>query len=197
MTIFEQYYEDNYIKWVKCLAHMIRNREEAEDRIQDIFVSLLPRTEFCEDLIAKNKMDLYFWCAVANQRAQVFRKKYKQLSTVGIDADNIDFLSSISTDSRGCMTVGVVAELELEDFYIKAVKLLENPRKLPSECGFETVGDVRQFILIQYARNGRTFQEIGELVNMTHQNIAAHYGKLVVILTPMIEDFIGRKLDPK
>ena len=193
VTTFEKYYSDNHIKWVNLLAAMIHDKEEAEDRVQDIFVSLIPRKEFCENLIAKGNMDKYLWTSVAHQRAQVFRKQYKQLPTVSIDADNIDFLSSIQGFTGRDMMVG--EEAELEDFYKGAMELLENPRKLTSECGFENVGEVQQYILVQYARNGRTFQEIGKLIGMTHQNIAAHYGKIVITLTPMIEKFIGKKLN--
>ncbi len=189
---FEQYYAANYIKWVDLLASMIHDREEAEDRIQNIFLLLIPRKEFCGGLIARNEMDKYLWCAITRQRAQVFREKYKQPHTISIDPDNIDFLSSLGGSTSDTT---VSEEAELEDFYKKAIGLLENPRKLPSECGFETVGEVQQYILIQYARNGRTFQEIGDLIGMTYQNVAVHYSKIVVILTPIIEEFIGRKLD--
>ncbi len=194
MIKFERYYNDNYDKWVNLLTNMIHDREEAEDRIQNIFVGLIPRTEFCEGLITRGEMDKYLWCVVTRQRAQVFREKYKHPPTVSIDTDNIDFLSSISGGGRD-MAVGT--EVELEDFYKKAIGLLVNPRKLTSECGIDNVGDVRQYILVQYARNGRTFQEIGQLLSTTGQNVAAHYSKIVVILTPMIEEFIGRKLNPK
>ena len=192
MITLEQYYDDNYIKWVNLLTAMIHDREEAEDRVQDIFISLLSRKEFCEGLIARGEMDKYLWCAVTRQRTQVFREQYKRVPTVSIDADNVDFLSSIQESNQD---ITATEKVELEDFYKEAVELLDNSRRLISECGFETVGEVRQYIFIQYVQNGRTFQEIGKLIGMTHQNISVHYKKIVVILTPMIEEFIGRKLN--
>lgn len=189
---FSQYYADNFKRWVDLLTASIHDREEAEDRIQNIFVSLLPREEFCKNLIAEGKINAYIWSSVTRQRAQVFRERYKRVPAVSIDADNIDFLSSIQGRNQD---ITVIEKVGLEDFYKKAIELLENSRKPVSECGFETVGEIRQYIFVQYARNGRTFEKIGELIGMTHQNVAAHYKKIKVILIPMIEEFIGWELN--
>ncbi|KKN05756.1 hypothetical protein LCGC14_1084090 [marine sediment metagenome] len=191
MTTFEQYYADNFQRWVDLLTKYIHDREEAEDRVQNIFVSLLPREKLCRDLIAEGKINAYVWGSVIRQRANVFRGQYKRVHTVSIDADNVDFLSSIQGNNQD---ITVTEKAELEDFYKKAIELLRNPRKPLLKCGFGTVGEVRQYIFIQYARNGRTFQEIGELIGTTYQNVAVHYKKIIVILTPMIEEFIEGKI---
>ena len=189
---FEQYYAENFKKWVDLLTVRIKDRDEAEDRVQNIFTRLIPRKEFCEDLIAKREMDKYIQSAISRQRAQVYREQQKQIPTVSIDPNNIDFLSSIR-DNRVGMGL-CYDEVELNDFYETALKCLAKGRKLSGES-FETVGELRQYIFVQYCRNGRTLQEIGELVGLSHQNISVHLGRIITILTPMISAFIGQGIN--
>lgn len=191
MTITE-YYTNNFKKWVDLLAVMIHDREEAEDRVQDVFVKLLEREEKFLDLIKQGEIDKYLYCVMANQRAQVFRKQYKQPPMVSIDTENIDFLSSLR---EGAQDMTTTEGLELEDFYETAVALLQNSRRPIGNCGFGTIGEVWQYIFVQYARNGRTLTEIGDLLTMTHQNVSQHYSTIKAILLPAVEEFIGRKLD--
>ncbi len=189
---FEQYYIRRFSYWVDLLTVRIKDRAEAEDRVQDIFTQLIPRKDFCEALIEKGEMDDYIGNAIGRQRAQVYREQQKQIPTTSIDPDNIDFLSSIR-DNRVGMGL-CYDEVELNDFYEAAVKCLAAGRKLPGGS-FETVGELRQYIFIQYCRNGRTFKEIGKLVGLSLQNIAVHYERIVTILTPMISAFINRPLN--
>ncbi len=191
MTL-DKYYSDNCTRLVLQLAKKIGNLEEAEDRVQNVFMSLFARKEFCEDLIAKKEFDKYVQGAINRQPAQVLREQYRQVPTVSIDSDNIDFLSSIRHNDNDWG----LCERELKDFYEAAVECLAGGRKLPSGS-FNTVGELRQYIFIQYCQNGRTFQEIGELVGLSLQNISLHFARIVTILTPMIEAFIGRKLNSK
>lgn len=188
--IFETYYSDTFQKWVDHLATKIGNREEAEDKVQEVFTRLFPRKDFCEDLIEKGEMDAYIQGAINLQPAQVFREQIRQVPTVSIDADNIDFLSSIRADHPDCE----MGEIELDDFYETAIKLLENDRKLPDNS-FETEGELWQYIFVQHCRNGRTFEEIRDFVGCSHQNISAHFKGIVTILTPLIKRFIGGKLN--
>ncbi|KKM20482.1 hypothetical protein LCGC14_1644970 [marine sediment metagenome] len=189
---FEQYYADKFEYWVDLLTVRIKDRAEAEDRVQDIFTGLITRKDFCEGLIEKGEMDDYIGDAIGRQRAQVYREKQRQVPTTSIDPDNIDFLSSIR-DNRVGMRL-CYDGVELNDFYETAIKCLVGGRKLPGGS-FETVGELRQYIFIQYCQNGRTFKEIGELVGLSLQNIAVHYKRIVTILTPTIERFIGRGLN--
>jgi hypothetical protein len=187
---FEEYYEKTFGQYVNYLTGKL-SREEAEDRVQNVFLSLLPRKEFCEELIEKGELEKYIQGAINRQPAQVLREQYRRVSTVSLDADNIDFLSSIRDTQHGGE---VTDEVELDNFYKTAVKCLASGRKL-SGGSFETVGELWQYIFIQYCRNGRTFQEAGKLVGLSHQNISAHFARIVTILTPMIEAFIGRKIE--
>ncbi len=187
---FDQYYADNFERWVNLLAKRIRDRNEAEDRVQDIFTSLIPRKDFCEGLIERGAFDKYIQSAIGRQRAQIYREECRRPPTVSIDSDNIDFLSSIRDIQHGGE---VTDEVELNSFYEAAVKCLGGGRKLSGGC-FETVGELRQYIFVHHCRNGRTFQEIGELVELSHQNISTHFARIVTILTPMIEAFTGKKL---
>ena len=190
---FEQYYSDNFERWVKYLTRLIHNPEEAEDRVQDIFASFLPRKKFCEEIIQRDEdgFDRYVLRAIILQTAQIRRERDKRVPTVSIDADNIDLISSIRDNRLNMEQQGI----ELNDLYETATKLLEDSRKLASDCGFETVGELRQYIFIQYCRNGRTLDEIGELVKLSHQNISLHYGRIITILTPLIESFTKLKVN--
>ena len=189
---FEQYYIRRFPYWVDLLTVRIKDRAEAEDRVQDIFTGLITRKDFCEGLIEKGEMDDYIGNAIGRQRAQVYREKQRQVPTTSIDSNNIDFLSSIR-DNRAGMEL-CYDEVELNDFYETALKCLAKGRKLPGGS-FETVGELRQYIFIQYCQNGRTFKEVGELVGLSLQNIAVHYERIVTILTPMISAFINKKID--
>ncbi len=120
MKTTEQYYSDNFTKWVNLLTTMIHDREEAEDHVQDIFVRLFSRKEFCEGLIARGEMDKYLWCAVTRQRTQVFREQYKRVPTVSIDADNVDFLSSIQESNQD---ITATEKVELEDFFSQSMMI--------------------------------------------------------------------------
>jgi len=191
MTL-EEYYEKTFNRYVDYLTERI-SREEAEDRVQNVFMSLFTRKDFCEDLIQKGEFEKYVQGAINRQPAQALREQYQQGPAISIDADNIDFLSSMRSNRVGIKLC--CGDVELNDFYDEAVKLLGNPRKLISNCGFETVGELRQYIFVQYCRNSRTFEEIGGLVGCSLQNIFIHYGKIVTILTPLIERFIGRRLN--
>ncbi len=191
MTL-EEYYEKTFGQYVNYLTGKI-SREEAEDRVQNVFMSLFARREFCELLIEHDEFDRYVQGAINRQPAQALREQYRRVSTVSIDPDNIDFLSSIRDTQHGGE---VTNEIELNDFYEEAsVKLLENTRLLYDPSAFETVGELRQYIFVQYCRNNRTFPEIGKLVGQSHQSISLHFGRIVTILTPMIEAFIGKKLN--
>ncbi len=199
---FEQYYAENFEKWVGLLTARIKDHDEAEDRVQDIFTRLIPRKEFCKDLIEKGEMDKYIQGTLGRQRAQIYREQRRQVPTVSIGEHNIDFLSSIKRQSPSVALGGfcpmsanskISGGIELNDFYDGAVKLLEDTRKITSDCGFETVGELRQYIFVQYARNGQTLQEIGEVVGLSHQNISVHYKRIVTILMPTIEAFIEKK----
>ena len=189
MTL-EQYYADNFEEYVNYLIGKL-SKEEAEDRVQNVFLSLFARKEFYNDLIEKGELGKYIQGAINRQPAQAFREKYRQVPTVSIDPDNIDFLSSIRDTQHGGE---VTDEVELNDFYEAALKCLAKGRKLPGGS-FETAGELRQYIFVQYCRNSRTLQEIGELVGLSHQNISVHYKRIVTILTPMISAFTEIKLD--
>ena len=193
--IFEEYYADNFERWVKYLTRLIHDPEEAEDRVQNIFASFLPRKKFCEEIILRDEdgFDRYVLRAIILQTAQIRRERDKRVPTVSIDADNIDLISSIRDNQVGMELC--YETVELNDFYNEAKKLLEDSRKLTSDCGFETVGELRQYIFIQYCRNGRTLDEIGELVGLSHQNISLHYGRIITILTPLIESFTKLKVN--
>ncbi len=184
MTL-EKHYADNFEKYVGYLTGKI-SREEAEDRVQNVFLSLFARKEFCELLIQQDEFDKYVQGAINRQPAQALREKYRQVPTISIEPDNIDFLSSIRDTQHGGE---VTNEVELNDFYGRATKLLENPREPISDCGFETVGELRQYIFTQYCRNGRTFEEIGELVGQSFANVSKHYARIMTILTPTAERF--------
>ncbi len=187
---FDKYYANNFEKWVNLLAKRIKDRNEAEDRVQNIFISLIPRKDFCEGLIERGEFDKYIQSAVGRQRAQVYREQQRHPPTVSIDSDNIDFLSSIRDTQHG----GEVTDsVELNSFYEAAVKCLGGGRKLSGDC-FETVGELRQYIFVHYCRNGRTFKEIGDLVGLSHQNISIHFARIVTILTPMISASTKREL---
>lgn len=182
---FEEYYEKTFGRYVDYLTGKL-SREEAENRVQDVFMSLLSRKELCEDLIEKGEFDKYVQGAINKQPAQMYREQYRRVPTVSIDSDNIDFLSSIRAKDNG----GVTDKVELNDFYGGAsVKLLENTRLLPEPTAFETVGELWQYIFVQYCRNGRTLEEIGGSVSLTSQNISLHFTRIVTILTPMIRRF--------
>lgn len=187
---FEQYYNDNCTKLVLQLAKKIGNLEEAEDRVQNIFMSLLPRKEFCGGLMERGELEKYIQGAMNRQSAQIYREQSQQVPTTSIDIDNIDFLSSIRANDNDWG----MSELELNDFYDGAKKLLDDSRKLPSK-GFETVGELRQYIFVQYCQNGKTFREIGELVGLSLWNISVHYKRIVTILTPFIINFLWGKSD--
>ncbi len=186
MTL-EEYYEKTFGRYVDYLTGKI-SREEAEDRVQNVFMSLFARKEFCEDLIAKGEFDKYVQGAINRQPAQALREQYRRVSTVSLDADNIDFLSSIRANHPDYE----MEETELNDFYKAAIKLLENSRKLTSDCGFNTVGELRQYIFVQYCRNGRTLQEVGKLVGLSHQNISIHYKRIVTIIQPLVDAFVKK-----
>lgn len=189
---FEQYYTDRFSHWVDYLSKLIGNREEAEDRVQDVFAYLSTRKAFCEELIAADKFGDYVHGAVIKQIAQMCREQNRRVSTVSIDTDSIDFLSSIRDNQRGMELC--YEKIVLDDFYAEAIKRLEDPRKLSGES-FETVGELRQYIFVQYTQNNRTHDEIGELVGVSHQNITIHVKKIREILTPLMIDFIGGKLN--
>lgn len=189
MTL-DEYYANTFKKYVDYLTGKI-SREEAEDRVQNIFLSLFTRKEFCEDLIEKNEFDKYVQGTINRQPAQALREQYRQVPTVSLDGDNIDFLSFLVNNQKNTES----EEIELKDFYEAAIKLLKNPRKPTSDCGFETVGELRQYILIQYARNGRTLQEIADRVGSSFQNVSIHYGKIVIIIRPLVNKFVVGELD--
>lgn len=188
---FEEYYADTFEKWVRYLNTGLQNLEDAEDGVQTIFAGLASRREFCEGLIERGEMDGYMNCAVRRRCGGIRRDRYRQVPTISLDADDVDLLSLLSNSQQDSEAE---RKAELNDFYGKAIMLLENPFKLSSGCGFETTGELRQYILIQYARNGRTFEEIAKLVGMTHQNISLHYRKIIPEILPAIEEFIGGKL---
>lgn len=189
---FEQYYTDRFGHWVDYLSKLIGNREEAEDRVQDIFMYFSRRKAFCEELIEADKFGNYVHGAIIKQIAQMCREQNRQVSTVSIDMDNIDFLSSIRDNQLGMELC--YEKIVLDDFYTEAIKRLGDPRKLSGES-FETVGELRQYIFVQYAQNDRTLDEIGDLVGLSHQNIAIHIKKIREILTPLIIDFVGKTPD--
>lgn len=191
MFIFEKYYAGAFDRLVLQLGKKLGNLEEAEDRVQDVFLRLSTRKDFCEDLIAKGEFDKYVQGAINKQPAQVYREQYQQVPTVSLDADNIDFLSSIRANHSNCE----MGEIELNDFYEKAIELLEDKRKLSAGRGFETAGEQRQYIFIQYCRNGRTFEEIGGVIGCSHQNIEQRYATILTILTPLLEKYLGRKVN--
>ncbi len=188
MTL-EQYYADNFQKWVNYLARLIGDPEEAEDRVQDIFTYLLTRKEFCEELIEQEEFGGYILGAIARQIVYMCRERSKRIPTINLE--DVNALAWLAEDQSSDK---VTVQPELDDFYAEATRQLADDRKLPVG-GFDTVGELRQYILIQYARNNRTFEEIGELVGQSHQNISAHYMRIKEILGPLIENFIGKKLD--
>ncbi|GAF81423.1 unnamed protein product, partial [marine sediment metagenome] len=127
MSPFERYYSDNYTRLVDQLAFKIGNSEEAEDRVQNVFMSLFARKEFCEDLMGRGEFDAYVQGAINKQPAQALREKYRQVPTTSLNADNIDFLSSIRANDNDWG----MGEAELNNFYGVATVLLEDARKLP------------------------------------------------------------------
>lgn len=186
---FNQYYIRRFPYWADYLSRKLGDPEEAEDKVQEVFTRLLPRKEFCSRLLGEGKFDRYMQGVIDKQRAQVYREQSRRVPTTSIDPDNIDFLSSIRDNLQDDVAQ---INIELNDFYEGAGKLLENPRKLTSDCGFETVGELRQYIFIQYCRNGRTLREIGKLVGCSYQNIARRFTAILTILTPMISAFTGK-----
>lgn len=187
---FGQYYNDNCTQLVLQLAKKIGSLEEAEDRVQNVFMSLLPRKEFYEELIEKGELEKYIQGAINKQPAQMYREQHRQVPTISLE-ERPNFLSWFTKDRQDN---SVMDEVELNSFFDYATKCLANPRKLTSDCGFDTVGELRQYIFIQYCRNGRTFEEIGGLVGCSLQNIFLHYGRIITILTPMLEKYLGVKL---
>lgn len=186
---FEQYYSHNFKPWVNYLTRLIGDREEAEDRIQDVFTYLLTRKKFCEELIEQGEFGKYVHGAIIKQTAQICRERRRRIPTINLeDINALAWLAEDQSDN------GAGEQIELNDFYATAVKYLAGGRKLP-DGGFDTVGELRQYILIQYARNNRTFEEIGKLVGLTHQNISVHFTRIKEILKPLIEKFIGKKLN--
>ena len=188
---FEGYYASTFQQWVDRLDNRIHNQDEAEDRIQSLFLELFRRKEFCEDLIEKREMDAYMYGCLSKLRAQVFREGARQIPTVSLDADNMDLLSLLASSHRGSEAE---EKAELDSFYKAAMKLLENLRKPQSDCGFDSIGELRRYILIRYAQSGLTFQEIADLTGMTYQNVSEHYRKITLLILPAIEDFMGKKL---
>ncbi len=193
MLTFEQYYTERFEHWVNYLSKLIGNREEAEDRVQDVFTYLSTRKAFCEELIEADEFGAYVHGAVVRQIAQMCREQNRRVSTVTLDMENMDFISWIADGQQGNE---IAEKVELDDFYERAsAELLVNTRA-PLKCtAFETVGELQQYIFIQYARNNRTFDEIGGFVGLSHQNVHYHYNEAKRILIPLIEGFIHKKLN--
>lgn len=191
---FDQYYIRRFPYWVDYLSRKLGDPEEAEDKVQEVFTRLLPRKEFCDGLLEEGKFDRYMQGVIDKQRAQVYREQSRRVPTTSIDPDNIDFLSSIRDNLQDDVAQ---INIELNDLYNTIEKFLENSQRLTPECSFETIGELRQYIFTQYCQNGRTFQEIGELVGCSRQNISDHYARIVTILTPLLERYFGEKLDNK
>ncbi len=186
---FEQYYLKHFDEWVNYLTRLTGDREEAEDKIQDIFMYLLTRKKFCEELIGRDEFGKYVHGAIIIKTAQICRERKRRIPTINLE--DVNALAWLAEDQSSDK---VTVQPELDDFYAEATKQLADDRKLPMG-GFDTAGELRQYILVQYARNNRTFEEIGELVGQSLQNISAHYMKIKEILGPLIENFIGKKLD--
>lgn len=58
MTL-EQYYSDNFEKWVRFTTFRAPNRQEAEDIVQQLFTELVAAPEKCKDLLREKRMDQY------------------------------------------------------------------------------------------------------------------------------------------
>lgn len=189
---FEQYYTDQFNHWVDYLSKLIGNREEAEDRVQDVFVYLSTRKAFCEELIEADEFGSYVHGAMIRQITYMCREQEKRVPTVTLDMENMDFISWIADNQQGNE---IAEKVELDEFYERAsAELLANTRA-PLKCtAFGTVGELQQYIFIQYTRNNRTFEEIGEFVEMSHQLVYYHYREAKNILIPLIEGFINKKL---
>ena len=56
---FGKYYTDTFQKWVDFTKPRVRNREEAEDIVQQLFVELIGASEKCKDLLQRGHMDAY------------------------------------------------------------------------------------------------------------------------------------------
>ncbi len=189
---FEEYYTERFDHWVSYLSKLIGNREEAEDRVQDVFTYLSTRKAFCEELIEADEFGDYVHGAMIRQITYVCRQQNRRVPTVSIDMENIDFLSWIADNQRGNE---IAEKTELDDFYERAsAELLLNTRA-PLKCtAFETIGELQQYIFVQYSRNNRTFAEIGEFVSLSRQNVQYYYKEAKNILIPLIEGFIGEKI---
>lgn len=189
MSPFETYYVEHFEKWVAYLTKKIGDPEEARDKVQDIFMYLSTRKKFCGGLLARGELGKYVHGAIIIKTAQICRERKRRIPTINLE--DVNALAWLAEDQSSDK---VTVQPELDDFYAEATKQLVDDRKLPAG-GFDTVGELRQYILVQYARNNRTFEEIGELVGQSLQNISAHYMKIKEILGPLIENFIGKKLD--
>ncbi len=190
---FEEYYSKRFDHWVDFLAKKINSKEESEDRVQDVFMYLSTRKDFCEELIAAGKFGDYVHGAMIRQIVYMYREQNRRVPTVSLDMENIDFLSWIADDQRNNEAA---EKVELDDFYKRASAELLLNTKAPLKCtAYETTGELQQYIFIQYARNNRTFDQIGELVGISHQLVSYHYKEAKNILIPLIEGFIDKKLN--
>ncbi len=184
---FEQYYIKNFKMWVDSLSKKIGNREEAEDRVQDIFMSLSTRKEFCKGILKESNFHKYIKGAIMRQRANFFEARGKHVPTIRYG--DVDFSVEIAESQQDN---GTTEEIELNDFYETAVKLLADPRKSRLEK-FNTVGEFRQYVFVQHIRNGRTFEEIKDLIGVTSRNFWCSR-RIATILMPLCEKYFNISL---
>ena len=72
---FDTYYNKTFKKWVNFLARIIGDYGEAENAVQDVFMSMLTRPKKLEVILADEGRDRYFMRAMLNRAYKFCRDK--------------------------------------------------------------------------------------------------------------------------